>query len=226
MLGILKRLFGYDTYHDIIDCLASALEARDLYTGGHSTRVGDLTYDLARSMGIKGSALNEIHMAAHLHDIGKIGVPEAALNKQGKLLPHEWAQVQQHPEIGWRILSKSQSLRRIAEIVLHHHERWDGKGYPHGLGQDHIPLGARIIAVADSVDAMTSDRPYRKAMSWEQCRNEVDINKAIQFDPVIVDAAAKHWKSWQSRYQKNSFSEMTDETGEGTERNGIRPHIA
>lgn len=204
MPGIFKGLFGHNRYHDIIDCLTTALEARDLYTAGHSSRVGDLTYELARAMGIRGNALNEIHIAAHLHDIGKIGVPEAALNKQGKLLPHEWAQVQQHPEIGWRILSKSQSLLRMAKIVLHHHERWDGKGYPQGLHQDLIPIGSRIIAVADSIDAMTSDRPYRKAMSWEQCRCEVEINKGIQFDPVIVDAAAKLWARWQNKYQRSS----------------------
>lgn len=226
MLGVLKTLFGRDTYHDIIDCLTTALEARDLYTAGHSSRVGDLTYDLARSMGIKGNTLEEIHMAAHLHDIGKIGVPEAALNKQGKLLPHEWAQVQQHPEIGWRILSKSQSLRRIAEIVLHHHERWDGKGYPHKLSYDHIPLGSRIIAVADSIDAMTSDRPYRKAMSWEQCRYEVEINKGIQFDPVIVDAAAKHWKTWQNRYQKHFSSDFDSDGQEKNNQNERRPYSA
>ncbi len=220
MLGILKRIFGHTPYHDIIDCLATALEARDLYTAGHSNRVGDLTFDLTKAMGIRGNALNEIHIAAHLHDIGKIGVPEAALNKRGKLLPHEWAQVQQHPEIGWRILGKSHNLRRIANIVLHHHESWNGKGYPRGLSQDQIPLGSRIIALADSIDAMTSDRPYRKAMTWEQCWLEVETNKGIQFDPVVVEAAAKLWTRWQTRYHKHGsqepFRERTDFDGKVT----------
>lgn len=207
MLGFLKGLFSHRTYHDIIDCLTTALEARDLYTAGHSCRVGDISYDIARALGIRGRFLSEIHMAAHLHDIGKIGVPEGALNKPGKLLPHEWAQIQQHPEIGYRILSRSKNLRRIAEMVLQHHERWDGKGYPKGLQGERVCLGSRIIGLADAIDAMTSQRPYRQAMSWSACQAEIEANKGLQFDPVIADAAAKLWPRWESRYPREAPEE-------------------
>lgn len=197
MLHWLQRLFYYHHFHDIIECLTAALEAKDLYTSGHSTRVADMSYDLAYAMGIRGSMLETIHIAAHLHDIGKMGIPETILNKREKLLPHEWAQIQMHPEIGYQILRKSKTLGKIRKIVLHHHERWDGKGYPGGLKADQIPLGARIIGVADAIDAMTSARPYRKAMSWEDCRKEILRNKGIQFDPVVVEAAERLWKKWE-----------------------------
>ncbi len=214
MLGFLRGLFSHNTYHDIIDCLTTALEARDHYTAGHSCRVGDISYDLAKALGIRGHSLSEIHMAAHLHDIGKIGVPEAALNKPGKLLPHEWAQIQQHPEIGYRILCRSKNLRCIAEMVLQHHERWDGKGYPKGLCGERVCLGSRIIGLADAIDAMTSERPYRKAMSWSDCRTEIEANKGLQFDPVIADAAAKLWPRWEARYLRET-QDAADYTGTG-----------
>lgn len=206
MFEYIQRILRPQHFHDIIECLAAALEAKDLYTSGHSTRVGDMSYDLGRAMGLKGSKLDNIHIAAHLHDIGKMGIPENILNKKGKLLPHEWAQIQKHPEMGYRILAKSKGLKEIAEIVLHHHERWDGKGYPDGLCENRIPLGSRIIGVADAIDAITSIRPYRKALSWEECWNEVLLNKGIQFDPVAVEAAEKLWKKWRDRwlgYQKD-----------------------
>lgn len=193
----------YQRYlHDIIECLIAALEVKDLYTSGHSSRVADMCLDLARAMGLKGSALEDVHLAAHLHDIGKMGVPEVVLNKKGKLLPHEWAQIQLHPEIGYNILLKSKELYRIAEIVLHHHERWDGKGYPHGLQMDKIPLGSRIIGVVDAIDAMTSARPYREPMSWKECMKEILLNKGVQFDPVVVETAEKLWKRWEGRRQE------------------------
>jgi HD-GYP domain-containing protein (c-di-GMP phosphodiesterase class II) len=128
-----------------------------------------------------------------------MGVPENILNRRGRLLPHELAQIRLHPEIGYNILLKSKELYQIAEIVLHHHERWDGKGYPSGLQKEEIPLGSRIIAVADTIDAMTSIRPYRKAMSWEACKREVLVNNGIQFDPAVVEAAEEFWKQWESQ---------------------------
>ncbi|WP_069997207.1 HD-GYP domain-containing protein [Cellulosilyticum sp. I15G10I2] len=193
----ISKLFRVQHVHDVIECLTAALEAKDIYTSGHSSRVAAMSFDLARSMGIKGVMLEDIHIAAHLHDIGKMGVPENILNKKGKLLPHEWTQIQRHPEIGYAILSKSRQLDKIAEMVLYHHERWDGKGYPHALKKDKIPLGSRIIAVADGIDAMTSARPYREAMSWEDCMEEVLLNKELQFDPVVVEAALRIWKKWE-----------------------------
>lgn len=202
MFHSIQGIFRPNHFHDIIECLAAALEAKDLYTSGHSTRVGDMSFDLARAMGLKGSELENIHIAAHLHDIGKMGIPENILNKRGKLLPHEWAEIQRHPEIGYKILAKSKGLQKIAEIVLHHHERWDGSGYPHGLREDKIPLGSRIIGVTDAIDAITSVRPYRKAMSWEECWEELLANKGIQFDPVAVEASEKMLKRWEVRWQE------------------------
>lgn len=200
MFQYIQRLFYSHHFHDIIECLAAALEAKDLYTSGHSSRVGDMSYDLGHAMGLKGQELESIHIAAHLHDIGKMGISENILNKRGKLLPHEWAQIQRHPEIGYNILAKSSRLKQIAEIVLYHHERWDGKGYPYGLREKKIPLGSRIIGVTDAVDAITSIRPYRKALSWEECRDEVFLNKGIQFDPVAVEATEKLWHIWRERW--------------------------
>ncbi|MCX7709308.1 MAG: HD-GYP domain-containing protein [Clostridia bacterium] len=208
MIHQIQRLFRHRHFHDIIECLIAALEAKDLYTSGHSSRVADMSFDLARALGLKGVYRDNVHIAAHLHDIGKMGIPEYILNKKGKLLPHEWAQIQRHPEIGYSILMKSRELQRIAEIVLHHHERWDGKGYPHGLLADKIPLGARIIGVADAIDAMTSARPYREPMSWEACIEEIMLNKGVQFDPVVVEGADKLWKKWKLRWSQ-SFKHET-----------------
>lgn len=188
MLGrVLFRLREKEIYHDIIESLVTALEAKDYYTRGHSERVASMAYEISKSLGIKGIELENIHIAAHLHDIGKIGVPDKILNKKGKLLTHEWEYIKTHPKIGFDILSKSNRLKHISKIVLYHHERWDGKGYPMGLSQMGIPLGSRIIAVCDSIDAMTSNRPYREAMSFEECINEILINKGLMFDPVIVE---------------------------------------
>jgi HD-GYP domain-containing protein (c-di-GMP phosphodiesterase class II) len=189
-------LIGREAVHDIIDCLVTALEAKDSYTGGHSSKVAEMSYDLAKVVGLRGSKLEDVHLAAHLHDIGKISIPESILNKSGKLLPHEWAEIQRHPEIGYNILNKSKSMGWIAEIVLYHHERWDGRGYSLGLKGEKIPAGSRIIAVADSIDAITTDRPYRSAMSWEQCKKEIIMNKGIQFDPVVVEAAETLFEKW------------------------------
>jgi len=185
-----KLLFSFrkdQMYHDIIESLVTALEAKDYYTRGHSERVAFMTYEISKKLGLKGIELENIHMAAHLHDIGKIGVPDNVLNKTGKLLLHEWEYMKMHPKIGYDILSKSDKLKHISKVVLSHHERWDGRGYPNGLAKTAIPLGSRIIAVADSIDAMTSNRPYREAMSFEKCINEILINKGLMFDPVVVE---------------------------------------
>lgn len=187
-------------FHDIIECLVAALEARDVYTYGQSSRVADMVLDLSNKIGLTGSELENIHIAAHLHDIGKIGIPDRILNKQGILFPHEWAQVQQHPEIGYNILNKSPKLKSIAYIVLYHHERWDGKGYPKGLKGNNIPLGSRVIAVCDAVDAMTSARPYRPALTWEECFQEIVVNKGLQFDAVLVEAAVELRFVWEKKF--------------------------
>jgi HD-GYP domain-containing protein (c-di-GMP phosphodiesterase class II) len=182
----LIRFREKEMYHDIIESLVTALEAKDNYTSGHSERVAFMSYKLSKGLGIKGDELENIDIAAHLHDIGKIGVPDIVLNKKGKLLPHEWEYMKMHPRIGFNILSKSKRLKDISKLVLYHHERWDGKGYPQGLSGLTIPQGSRIIAICDSIDAMTSNRPYRVAMGFNECINEIIINRGIMFDPVIV----------------------------------------
>lgn len=197
-LGELSKDFRL--YHDIIGCLVGALEAKDIYTRGHSMRVGDMSYQLAKTIGLKGEELEIIHIAAHLHDIGKIGVPDKILNKEGKLTASEWKAVKRHPEIGSNILNCSDELKKISKLVLHHHERWDGKGYPYGLREKNIPLGSRIIAICDSIDSMTSDRPYRRAISWEMCRQEIEANKRKQFAPFLVEATKELWNYWKKEF--------------------------
>lgn len=209
MIHTIKQFFDRSKLHDVIECLTSAMEAKDAYTSGHSNRVADMAFDIAKSMGIKGAHLETIHLAAHLHDIGKIGIPEQVLNKKGKLLPEEWAEIKKHPEIGFNILNKSKQLKEISKIVLHHHERWDGAGYPYGLKQTEIPLGSRIIAVADSIDAMTYNRPYRKALTWPECMAELLRNCGIQFDPEVIKAVNNTCNNWNiSNPPYENYSEV------------------
>lgn len=161
-------------YHEIIECIVGALDAKDPYTAGHSQRVSDMALKVCELMSLEKSETEKIHIAAHLHDIGKIGVPDRVLNKTTRLNDEEWEAMKKHPKIGADILSKSIHLSELKYIVLCHHERFDGKGYPLGLKGDNIPFGARIIAVCDSIDAMTSDRSYRKAYSFDYCYKEIE----------------------------------------------------
>lgn len=154
----------------------------------HSNRVSDICKQIAGVMRLTTREINDIGIIGLMHDIGKIAIEENILNKNGKLTDDEWLEIKRHPEIGYRILSASQDMAHIANIVLSHHERFDGGGYPNGLKKDEIPLIARIVAVADSYDAMTSDRPYRKAMPKEKAIKEVVDNAGTQFDPEIVAA--------------------------------------
>lgn len=135
----------------------------------------------------------KIHIAAHLHDIGKIGVPDAVLQKEGKLSEEEWSQMKKHPEFGANILNKSHSLSQLSEIVLMHHERYDGKGYPFGKSGTEIPLGSRIIAICDSIDAMTSNRCYRKSLGFEVCFTEIQKNLGKMYDPIIGKKVLQNW---------------------------------
>ncbi len=181
-------------YHEIIECIACALDAKDPYTAGHSQRVSDMAQTIARLMGFRDTDVEKIHIAAHLHDIGKIGVPDAVLNKTDKLTDEEWLFMKKHPAIGAEILSKSEHLSELKEIVLCHHERFDGKGYPLGLKGEEIPVGARIIAICDSIDAMTSTRSYRKAHDFTFCYGEIKKNLGTMYDPIIGTYALEHWE--------------------------------
>lgn len=181
-------------YHEIIDCIVSALDAKDPYTAGHSQRVSDMTLIVCKLIGIKEEDKQKIHIAAHLHDIGKIGVPDAVLQKQGKLNDVEWEAIKKHPQIGADILSKSHHLNELKDIVLFHHERFDGKGYPLGKKAEDIPMGARIIAICDSIDAMTSNRCYRKAHTFDFCYEEIEKNLGLMYDPIIGRYVLEHWR--------------------------------
>ncbi|HEX7581456.1 MAG TPA: diguanylate cyclase [Gaiellaceae bacterium] len=167
--------------------LARAVDARDVYTGSHSERVGELSARIARRLGIDEPQIELTRLAGSLHDLGKLAIPEEILRKPGALNESERLVLQRHPQIGYRML-ESLGVEPIAEWVLHHHERWDGSGYPDGLRAEQIPLGARIIFVADAFDAMTSERVYRKPLSERDAVAELERCAGSQFDPTVVDA--------------------------------------
>jgi|LGOV01.1.fsa_nt_gb putative nucleotidyltransferase with HDIG domain len=180
-------------YHDIIESIVTTLEAKDQYTGHHSRRVSDMVERLCKIYGINNNLMELIHMAAHVHDIGKIGIPDAVLLKKTRLNDNEWKLMQSHPTIGAKILSSSSRLSEMATIVKHHHERWDGNGYPNKIVHNAIPLGSRMIAVCDSIDAMLSSRPYRKPLSILTCKQEILNNKSLMYDPDIADCLLENW---------------------------------
>lgn len=177
------------TYIFTLRALVTALDSRDEETQGHSLRVAKYTLKLAELLGWGDTEqLKTLEYGALLHDIGKIGIPDAILKKPGKLTDSEWTVMRTHPEVGYKILNKIEFLEEASEIVLFHHERFKGSGYPSGLKGKDIPIGARIFAVADTVDAMTSERPYRSALSFEEASAELKKFSGIQFDPRVVDA--------------------------------------
>ena len=176
------------SYRATVRALSNAVEARDAYTGGHAERVAAYGLELARTMGLVGKADAEMEFGFLLHDIGKIGVPDAILWKTSALTREEYALIARHPVIGWEILRDVDFLGEGRLVVRHHHERWDGDGYPDRLGGQAIPLAARVFAVADTLDALTSDRPYRRASSWGEARDVIRASAGSQFDPHVVDA--------------------------------------
>jgi hypothetical protein len=188
-----------ETYDATLEALAAALDARDRDTGGHSSRVSVYTMDMARRVGIREGSAEwlDIERASLLHDVGKIGVPDSILNKPGPLTAEEWQEMRKHPAIGYEMLRDVKFLAAAAEIVYSHHERYDGKGYPKGLKDDEIPPGSRIFAVADAFDAMTSDRPYRRALDWRKAREEILTNSGVQFDPKVVEAFLECIDAWK-----------------------------
>jgi putative nucleotidyltransferase with HDIG domain len=177
-----------DAYTSTLSALVAALDAREHETSDHSQRVVRYTMAISQRTGIDGEDLDQIARGALLHDIGKIGVPDSILLKAGPLTPAEWIEMRKHPEIGHQILQSIGFLSKAAHIVLAHQERWDGGGYPRGLRGAQIPLGARIFAIADTLDAMTSDRPYRRGVSFEEARAEIARCSGTQFDPACVEA--------------------------------------
>jgi putative nucleotidyltransferase with HDIG domain len=177
-----------DTYDLTLEALVTALDARECETGHHSQRVVRYSLAIGDRMGVLGRDREDLARGALLHDIGKIGVPDQILLKPGRLTAEEWVEMRRHPEIGARILSGIHFLSPAADIVLSHQERWDGQGYPRGLVGEAIPLGARIFAVADTIDAIVSDRPYRRGRPFSYAREEIQRYSGSQFDPGVVKA--------------------------------------
>jgi HD-GYP domain-containing protein (c-di-GMP phosphodiesterase class II) len=175
----------------LLHSLTSAVDAKDAYTCGHSERVALLSRHLATQIGLTEHEIERVYMAGLLHDVGKIGVPEAVLQKPGKLTAEEFEQMKKHPEIGARILADIKQVKDILPGVLHHHERYDGKGYPFGLAGENIPLMGRILCLADCFDAMTSNRTYRKALPLEVALTEIRRCSGTQFDPGLAEAFIK-----------------------------------
>ena len=187
------RLFEevHDLFLSSIKSLAQTIDAKDPYTHGHSQRVTEIALAVSDQLGLDEERKEEIMVGSILHDIGKIGIKDAILSKPQQLTPEEKAIFDQHPEVGSKIMSHIEQLEGIIPIISHHHESFDGNGYPDRLKADQIPLGARIIAIADTFDAMTSDRPYRKALSDEVARKEINNLSGVQFDPHVVEAFNK-----------------------------------
>ncbi|HSI36806.1 MAG: HD domain-containing phosphohydrolase [Phycisphaerae bacterium] len=172
----------------LLHALTSAVDAKDAYTCGHSERVALLAKRLAKEIGLPDAQVDRIYMAGLLHDVGKIGVPEAVLQKAGRLTPEEFEHMKRHPAVGARILADIKQVEDIIPGVLHHHEKYDGKGYPAGLSGQNIPLMGRIICLADSFDAMTSNRTYRRALPLEVALCEIRRCSGTHFDPVLAEA--------------------------------------
>lgn len=175
----------------VLESMADAVDLRDLYTGGHSRRVAAYAQQILQAMNIEGPEVDLILAAARVHDIGKIGIPDRVLLKDAKLTDEERILMEAHPENGARLLERYPDFSRGIEIVRHHHEQWDGGGYPGGLRGTEIPFGARVVAVADGFDAMTSDRPYRKGMPTEKALAILQSGRGRQWEGAIVDALVR-----------------------------------
>lgn len=187
----LKNVLLYEDMHSMfvgtLHALSTTIDAKDSYTHGHSERVALMSRQLAEAAGLDAQTVHRVYLSGLVHDVGKIGVPEAVLTKPGKLTDEEYGLVKKHPEIGARILQGIRQMQDLIPGVLHHHESWDGRGYPHGLAGRDIPLFGRLIGLADAFDAMSSDRTYRHAMPMHKVLDEVRRCSGKQFDPDLAD---------------------------------------
>jgi putative nucleotidyltransferase with HDIG domain len=196
---------------DLLIALAEVIDLRDPFTLGHSQYVTRYSVLLAKKLGLSQKSMDLIRNAGLLHDIGKIGIPDAILLKPFPLTPDEYQTIQKHTTLGANILEKAHSLKHLSPIVRHHHERYDGNGYPdHLKGQD-IPIEARIITIADAVEAMASDRPYRRALSFEKIEEELKRNSGSQFDPMIIESMLQILQERNEYILVNSAEKLTVE---------------
>jgi putative nucleotidyltransferase with HDIG domain len=192
---------------ELLELMVAAIEARDAYTSGHSRRVALASEIIAKAMGMNAAEVERVSVAALLHDVGKIDEKFGPiLAKEGRLTPEEWEIMKQHPTRGAQLVGLLSSLKDIVPPVRHHHENWDGTGYPDGLRGEQIPVAARIIMFADTLDAITTDRPYRKALGIEEARAEFLRFRGKQFDPTICDrvVSAAVWSELYENFAKKS----------------------
>jgi HD-GYP domain-containing protein (c-di-GMP phosphodiesterase class II) len=191
----------------VMETLADMVDKRDRITSQHSRRVTEHVQQILRAVGsVPLTEAETIVAAARIHDLGKIGVSDACLHKPGPLNADEWREMAQHPVIGAQLLKPLSMYQEGLAIVRHHHERWDGRGYPDGLAGEQIPFGARVLAVADAFDVMTSDRPYKRAVSAEQALDEIQLKSGTQFDPVVVQAFCRAMRSEVIAPRSNAVS--------------------
>ena len=193
-----------NAYDNTLTALVKALDAREKEVGSHSERVMNYTSFLAGKLGMTGRELQELAKGALLHDIGKIGISDNILLKSGQLDEGEWIEMRKHPQVGYAILSEIDFLKTPAEMILSHHERFDGTGYPNQLKGEMIPIGSRIFSIVDTLDAMTSDRPYRRALPFAEVVTEIIKYRGLQFDPAIADLflsiPCKHWEDCAGKH--------------------------
>ncbi len=204
----LKNLF-----RSTVRSLVAALEANDPYTGGHSVRVANYSRRLAECLGLSSTEIEQVELAAYLHDIGKIGIPDTVLKKPDLFTSHEVEVMRDHPVIGYEILSEIEGMEPIARMVRHHHERFDGRGYPDGLAGDQIPLGSRIMGVVDAFDAMTTDRPYRKRLDPSEAYREIVSLAGTQLDPEMVKAFENCLIDASPNFEKPPSLSASDRSG-------------
>jgi len=183
----LRRMDIEEVYLELVKTLAEAIETKDAYTRGHCERVPEISLNIAKTMGLSLHQIRDILLASILHDVGKIGIPERILTKAGPLVQHEWALIQENPDLALNIIQHVGFLGEAREIIAQHHERYDGTGYPKGLKGESIHLGARILAVADAFDAMSSERPYHPSLKKAMIIEEIRQQAGLQFDPQVVE---------------------------------------
>jgi len=174
--------------NSVICAFNQLLDLKDLNTGVHSTRLAEWGMRVGQELGLEETELQNLEVAALLHDIGKVGIPDAILRKPGRLDPEEYALMKKHPEYGWAVLRMLPGFERAALDILHHHESFDGKGYPAGLKETEIPVVSRIVCVIDAFDAMVSSRPYRKGLPFQEAVRRLNEASGTQFDPVVVQS--------------------------------------